>query len=74
MNTVLDKKAEDLKMGEATMKELSEIEARTKKFSLADAIRMGSTVTTPAVGNFGNGESACAMTAAVIAARAAGYM
>lgn len=42
-------------------------------YSLADAIREGSTVSTQEYG-WGCGTTACAMTAAVIAARSHGYL
>ena len=42
-------------------------------YTLADAIREGSTVTTQPVG-WGAGDTACAMSAGVIAARARGYI
>ena len=42
-------------------------------YSLADAIREGSSVTTQEYG-WGCGSTACAMTAAVISAKARGYM
>lgn len=53
---------------------LAEIELDvTTSYTLADAIREGSTVTTQPVG-WGSGFEACAMSAAVIAARARGYV
>lgn len=42
-------------------------------FSLADAIREGSSVTPRAVGNYGRNGQACALSAALLAARARGY-
>lgn len=42
-------------------------------YTLADAIREGSTVTAQPVG-WGAGDTACAMSAGVIAARARGYI
>ncbi len=51
---------------------LEEIELNTMQYSLADAIREGCLNTTQAR-NWGDGETACAMSAAVIAARARGY-
>ena len=54
--------------------ELGEIEMSVlTNYSLADAIREGGLVTVQAF-NWGNGESACAMSAAVIAARSRGFM
>jgi hypothetical protein len=46
----------------------------TTAYTLADAIREGSMVTTQKVGGWGNGGEACAMSAAVISARARGYV
>lgn len=46
---------------------------RMTSYTLADAIREGSSVTTQAY-NWGNGETACALTAAAIAAKARGYL
>lgn len=43
-------------------------------YRLSDAIREGSTVTGQAVGEWGTGENACALHAAVIAAQARGYI
>lgn len=45
----------------------------TTSYTLADAIREGCGVTTQAYG-WGNGDTACAMSAGVIAARARGYI
>ena len=42
-------------------------------YTLADAIREGSSVSTQSY-DWGNGETACALTAAVIAATARGYV
>lgn len=43
-------------------------------YTLADAIREGSSVTEHEVGSWGNGARACALTAAVISAKARGYI
>lgn len=43
-------------------------------YTLADAIREGSSVTEQEVGGWGNGARACALTAAVISAKARGYI
>jgi len=51
---------------------LEEIELNTMQYSLADAIREGCLNTVKAE-NWGTGETACAMSAAVMAARARGY-
>lgn len=68
----IDEKATEL--GDELRKELGEIELRTMEYTLADAIREGSSVTEQAVGKFGNGLTACALTAAVISAKARGYV
>lgn len=52
--------------------EVKEIERMN--YRLSDAIREGSTVTDQATGAWGEGESACALHAAVISATARGYM
>ncbi len=44
----------------------------TTSYTLADAIREGCKVSDQALG-WGNGENACALTSAVIAAKARGY-
>ena len=64
----VDEKVDELKemLGEIEMDVLT-------NFTLADAIREGSSVTTQAVG-WGNGETACALTGAVISAKARGYV
>ena len=70
VNKVEEKVDELKKMRE----ELGEIEMSVlTNYSLADAIREGGLVTVQAF-NWGNGESACAMSAAVIAARSRGFM
>lgn len=43
-------------------------------YRLSDAIREGASVTDKATGSWGDGDSACALHAAVIAAEARGYM
>lgn len=67
----IDEKADVL--SDSLKAELGEIELRTMEFTLADAIREGATVTNQACG-WGDGESACALTAAVISAKARGYV
>lgn len=69
--SLIDKKA--LELSENLKKDLGEIELRTMEYSLADAIREGSSVSEQAY-NWGDGETACALTAAVIAAKARGYV
>lgn len=67
----LDEKA--LELSDALKSELGEIELTSMEYTLADAIREGSTVSTQAY-NWGNGETACALTAAVIAGKARGFI
>ena len=50
--------------------ELKEIEAKVTTYSLADAIREGSTVTEQMIGDYYDNERACALSAAFIATRA----
>ena len=65
----IDEKAEELK------KAIDEIGMSVMtSYTLADAIREGSSVTTPAVGAWGDGYAACALTSAVIAAKSRGYI
>lgn len=55
--------------------QLAEIEMGVlTSYTLADAIREGCSVTTQKVGGYGAGREACAMSAAVIAAKARGYV
>ncbi len=64
----IDEKAEELK------KTIDEIGMSVYTgYTLADAIREGSSVSEQAY-DWGNGETACALTAAVIAAKARGYV
>lgn len=74
----IDERAEILRrnlgLDAETQNVLSEIELNvTTGYTLADAIREGSTVSTQAY-DWGNGESACALTAGLIAAKARGYV
>lgn len=63
----------DIDLDRATKDVLGEIELSTMQYTLADAIREGSEGTTQ-VRNWGDGqETACALTAAVIAAEKRGY-
>jgi hypothetical protein len=71
MNKIDEKAAE---LSDLMKQELGEIELGTMEFTLADAIRRGSAVTSHQVGSYGNGATACALTAAVVAARAVGYL
>lgn len=58
---------------EHLMNDLAEIEEKVVTgYTLADAMREGSSVTTQEHG-WGNGDTACALSAANIAARARGY-
>jgi len=70
MNKIDEKAAE---LTENLRRDLGDIELTTMEYSLADAIREGATVSTQEYG-WGNGETACALTAAVIAARARGHL
>lgn len=71
MNKIDEKAAELTEM----KKDLGEIELNVLgNYTLADAIREGSLVSIHNQSGWGDGESACAMTAAVIAARARGFM
>lgn len=63
----------DEKAAELTQAITAEEAGINTKFTLADAIRLGSMVSTHNQGGWGDGESACAMTAAAIAAKAFGY-
>lgn len=65
----IDEKAEELKA------EINKIGMSVLTgYTLADAIREGSSVTEHEVGGWGNGARACALTAAVISAKARGYI
>lgn len=50
-----------------------QLDTMVNRFTLSDAIRLGSTVTDQAY-EWGNGETACALTAAALSSKAAGYM
>jgi hypothetical protein len=67
----VNEKAEELREMRAALGEI-EMDVVTN-YTLADAIREGSTVTTQAH-EWGDGANACAMTAAVVAARSRNYM
>ncbi len=69
MNSVVEQKVEQIRSNIST----DELEAMSRPFTLADAIREGSTVSTQEYG-WGNGENACALSAAVMSAKARGYM
>lgn len=56
---------------ELLRREIDEIGAKVSKFSLADAIRLGSSVTEQAY-TWGDAHSACALSAAAIACKAKG--
>lgn len=70
--TVVEKIRESIKSA-PTDGELEEIYATPHKYTLADAIREGSKYTTQSY-NWGHGESACALSAAALAAQAHGYI
>lgn len=60
-------------LSEQLKAELGEIELRSMEYTLADAIREGSTVSIQTIG-YGDGETACALTAAVIAGKGRGFI
>ena len=69
---ILDRKAQEL--SEKLAADLREIELDvTTSYTLADAIREGGLVSKQTRG-WGNGETACALTSAVIAAKARDYV
>lgn len=69
MNNRVDEKADELR------KELALIEEDVVTgYTLADAIREGSTVTEKAMDGWGNGDTACALSAGLIAAKARGLL
>jgi hypothetical protein len=70
MKTKTDEKVSELK-GILDATEVNELDRLN--YRLSDAIREGSSVTEKARG-WGNGENACALHAAVIAAEARGYI
>lgn len=71
MSTSTKEKADELKgILEAT--EVRDLERM--QFNLADAIREGSTVSNQEIGGWGDGESQCALHAAVTSAVARGYI
>lgn len=76
----IDEKAAELSktlgLDAETQRDLGEIEMNvlTRPFTLADAIREGSMVTSHSTEGWGDGESACALSAAVISAKAHGYL
>lgn len=65
--TKIDEKVDELR------KELEVIELESMQYKLSDAIREGSTVTSQAY-TWGNGDTACALSAAALAAKARGYI
>lgn len=67
----IDEKAAELT--EQLKAELGDIELTSMEYTLADAIREGSSVTEQAY-NWGDGETACALTGAVIAGKARGFI
>jgi hypothetical protein len=78
--TKLDEKALELRsvlgLDEETKAVLGEIDMRvmTEGYTLAQAIREGGMVSKQAVNSWGDGESACALTAATLAAKARGLI
>lgn len=71
MSTTFDQKAAEL--SDQLQAELGEIGLKARQYSLADAIRDGSRNTTQAR-NWGDGNTACALSAAVIGAKARGWV
>lgn len=71
MKTKFDQKAAEL--SEELKSELGAIELTTMEYTLADAIREGSRNTTQ-VANWGDGETACALSAAAIGAKGRGWV
>lgn len=71
MSTTFDQKAAEL--SEELKAELGTVELKTMQYTLADAIREGSRNTTQ-THNWGNGNTACALSAAVIAGKARGWL
>lgn len=69
--TKTEEKVDELK-GILDATEISEL--KRLNFRLSDAIREGASVTEKATNSWGDGERACALHAAVISARARGYM
>jgi len=74
MNTQVTATAPTTEKATELRRMLGEIELDVlTSYTLADAIREGGRVTDQAVGTWGAGDNACAMSAAVIAAEARGY-
>ncbi len=71
IKTQSDQKVDELK-GILDATEVKELERLN--FRLSDAIREGASITAPTESGWGQGESACALHAAVISAKARGYM
>ena len=68
----IDEKVDQLK---ELQQELGTIELNVLgRFTLADAMREGSKVTEQEVGGWGSGDTACALSAAVISAKSRGYL
>ncbi len=71
MSTITKQKADEL----AGILEATEVrDLERMQFNLADAIREGSTVSEHETDGWGNGESMCALHAAVTSAVARGYI
>lgn len=68
----IDEKAEQL--SKELQAELDEVSLRVSEYSLSDAIREGSLVTEHSKSGWGDGDSACALSAGVIAARRRGHL
>lgn len=70
MSTKTEEKIEELK----TVLSQIEEEVMMRPLTLADLMRQGSMVTEQKIGGWGDGENACALHAATIAARAHGLI
>jgi len=69
MNTMIEAKVAEIRSNITD----SELEGMTRPFDLADAIMEGSSVSSQSY-TWGNGENACALSAAVMSAKARGYL
>ncbi len=73
MSTVIDRTVEKITEKFITGDEAKELE-RMAQYRLSDAIKEGSAVSNQAIGSWSSGDNLCAMSAAVCAAKARGYM
>lgn len=72
--TVIERIRETVEREDAARDAEAAVLDRLTSYTLADAIREGSSVTRQAVGRFGAGEEACALSAGMLAAMARGYI